>query len=402
MKKFAKSIAVFLAFMMAISAFSICGNAVATPLEAGSSMSNAANIPAFGVDYVSTLSESEEVDWFKFTTLDKEAFYNFYFENYSLANTGTWNTIREDSPQIYLYDSNMRELKSAFTDGDKTAEFNLKLETSTVYYIKVFMGKNNKDSTGNYQITVSSREDNVPDSMDKAVAVNLNKTVISSLDGYADTDWFKFTTNNNDTAYEITFTNYDLANTGSWNTIREDSPHIRIYDVNDQELYFEFTPSSKTVTFKAELEKGTEYFIKINMGSNRLSSVGNYEFTVSSDTVATAVLSRISVESMPTKTVYAVGDSFDASGLIIKAYYSDGTSVNLSNYSLSTFDSSTVGTKTIVVSYSESGKTVNCEFEVEVQENNADFDFLSVFLNIFKVIADFFMMIIDIILGAVA
>ena len=76
------------------------------------------------------------------------------------------------------------------------------------------------------------------------------------------------------------------------------------------------------------------------------------------------VLSSIAVNSNPSKTIYYIGDSFNANGLIIKLTYNDGTTENISTgFTTSGFDSESAGTKTITVSYG--GKTT--AFDVTVK-----------------------------------
>lgn len=68
--------------------------------------------------------------------------------------------------------------------------------------------------------------------------------------------------------------------------------------------------------------------------------------------------------SGPTKTIYKIGEPFDETGLVVTATYSDGSSAAVTGYSLSGFDSTTTGVKTINVSFG--GKTAS--FTVTVQD----------------------------------
>lgn len=68
-------------------------------------------------------------------------------------------------------------------------------------------------------------------------------------------------------------------------------------------------------------------------------------------------LSRIEVTHMPNKTTYSVGGTFDSTGLVITAYYSDSTSEQVIEYTLSNPDMSTYGIKTITVTYQEKTAT---------------------------------------------
>lgn len=76
----------------------------------------------------------------------------------------------------------------------------------------------------------------------------------------------------------------------------------------------------------------------------------------------------ISVTTLPTKTVYYPGDTFNSSGLVVSGSTSDGQTVVISKgYTLSGFDSETLGNKTITVTF----KQFTTTFEVEVKEDVA-------------------------------
>ena len=77
-------------------------------------------------------------------------------------------------------------------------------------------------------------------------------------------------------------------------------------------------------------------------------------------------LESISVFTEPSTSDYAVGDTFISNGLTVKATYSDGTYASVKNYSLSIPDMSTVGTKTVTVTYTEGGVTKTASFDIEV------------------------------------
>ena len=73
--------------------------------------------------------------------------------------------------------------------------------------------------------------------------------------------------------------------------------------------------------------------------------------------------------SGPDKTSYLVGDSLDTTGLVVTAHYSDGTTAVVTSYTLSTFDSSSTGTKTITVTFE--GKTATFEVVVRTEQEQA-------------------------------
>ena len=75
-----------------------------------------------------------------------------------------------------------------------------------------------------------------------------------------------------------------------------------------------------------------------------------------------AELTSITVTQNPIKTVYYVNETFDPAGLVVRAFYSDDSSSEITGYSLSTPDMSSTGTKTITVTFE--GKTASFDIEV--------------------------------------
>lgn len=348
-----KIIALMLAVISVISAFSINGSAAAMPLEAGNSMETAAEIPEYGVEYVSSLSVAKEVDWFKFTTGSEDAYYSIKLVNYSLpsGSNGYW------SPNIFLYDEYMQNLGS----GSNNVTINLKLENNCTYYVKIIMGKNATNGVGNYEISLNYCYDTVPDKKSDSKAIDINKIIINSFDGTGDIDWYKFTA---PVAGEYVITLKCCSLPNGWNGYW--SPNMFLYDEFDQELGSTSNYYENDAVINVSLEAGQTYYIKFKMGKNETTATGNYEFSVTCPDIVT--LDSISIKSMPSKTTYYIGETFDATGLEVSANYSDGTSVDINDYTVTGFDSSSAGEKDIVVTYAKDGVTHTCSFKINVVE----------------------------------
>lgn len=71
---------------------------------------------------------------------------------------------------------------------------------------------------------------------------------------------------------------------------------------------------------------------------------------------------KIEIISLPTKLKYKNGESFDSSGLVVTATYSDGTVQETTDYTLSSPDMSSAGTKTVTITYGDQTAT----FDIEV------------------------------------
>lgn len=82
-----------------------------------------------------------------------------------------------------------------------------------------------------------------------------------------------------------------------------------------------------------------------------------------------AELTDIAISTMPQKTVYEIGESLITSGLKLKLTYSDGSTDTItSGYTVSGFDSSTAGTKTVTVKYGN----LSTKFTVTVNATEVD------------------------------
>lgn len=89
-------------------------------------------------------------------------------------------------------------------------------------------------------------------------------------------------------------------------------------------------------------------------------------FTVQVNPAPAATLTSIALQTMPHKTMYTVGESFDQSGLSLMAVYSDGSTKTItSGFTCTGFSSNDAGTKKITVTYA--GKSTT--FTVTVQSN---------------------------------
>ena len=87
------------------------------------------------------------------------------------------------------------------------------------------------------------------------------------------------------------------------------------------------------------------------------SSIGEKEITVSYKNHTTTFkvlvyeLQGIRITHYPEKTYYRVGETFDPTGLVVVAMRTNNTEKEITDYTVSGFDSSKVGAKTITVSY---------------------------------------------------
>lgn len=104
-----------------------------------------------------------------------------------------------------------------------------------------------------------------------------------------------------------------------------------------------------------------------------MGKVGNQAVTVEYDgqtisfDITVIDISKIEVTTMPSKTEYLIGTELDTTGLTVSAVYTDDSKETITSYSLSGFDSSEPGNKTITVTY----QTYTTTFSVTVVANTA-------------------------------
>lgn len=81
-------------------------------------------------------------------------------------------------------------------------------------------------------------------------------------------------------------------------------------------------------------------------------------------TVVERKVSSLSIDTLPTRTTYTVGDTLDSAGMTLSVQYTDGTTETLQDGWTTSCDLTTVGTKTVTVTYS--GKSTS--YSVTVQD----------------------------------
>jgi hypothetical protein len=81
-----------------------------------------------------------------------------------------------------------------------------------------------------------------------------------------------------------------------------------------------------------------------------------------SPAIPPTAVTGITVTTPPTKIQYNLGEELDTTGMVVTAAYSDGSTVAVTGYAVSGYDKTTLGNKTVIVTYS--GK--NAEFTVNV------------------------------------
>lgn len=153
-------------------------------------------------------------------------------------------------------------------------------------------------------------------------------------------------------------------------------------------LYKTGIHTSYAVLLKESQASGSFYKIQsdavLNSGRTAVSAgVGEYNFdnmyafissdyiTVvnkGSDTAVPKTLSSISISTPPAKTVYTVGEKFDASGMAVKAKWSDDTESDVTKNITFPTEAFTKGTTSVTIQYTADGVTKTAAQKITVNE----------------------------------
>lgn len=87
--------------------------------------------------------------------------------------------------------------------------------------------------------------------------------------------------------------------------------------------------------------------------------------------IARPALTGISITTQPNKTTYAVGGSFDSTGMVVTATYDTGATKEVTGFTFSPQTFSSAGTKTVTISYTENGVTKTATLSVTVIQISA-------------------------------
>lgn len=85
-------------------------------------------------------------------------------------------------------------------------------------------------------------------------------------------------------------------------------------------------------------------------------------FYMGKEVFETRKITSITITTQPTRTSYIPGESFDKTGMVVNANYSDGTSEEISAYTVSEIDKDKIGEQTLTVSYLGKTDTITIYF----------------------------------------
>lgn len=149
-----------------------------------------------------------------------------------------------------------------------------------------------------------------------------------------------------------------------------DATGIEVTTLPDKTKYYEnevFSPAGLIVSqvytdgSKEMISGYTLSTPDMSVGGDKTISVAYNNFTAAFE-ITVIGISGIEITKVPTKKEYYTGDSLDIAGMTVILKYTNGASKTLTEYTVSGFDSTNAGEKTVIVTY----KTHTASFEVTV------------------------------------
>ena len=218
---------------------------------------NALSVP-LDQEFTTSFDGYGDVDFFKFETGDRPAYYHF-----------DMTMLLKDNAYIryYLYDAAGNEIGYHRVHvGDFPRSVNYKLEPNSTYYFSL---DKYTDVIGNYTIKVNTQVDAYPNERENAVTVPLDQEFTTSFDGYGDVDFFKFETGDRPAYYHFDMT-----------MLLKDNAYIRyyLYDAAGNEIGYHRVHVGdfpRSVNYK--LEPNSTYYFMLDKYTD---VVGNYTIKI--------------------------------------------------------------------------------------------------------------------------
>lgn len=150
---------------------------------------------------------------------------------------------------------------------------------------------------------------------------------------------------------------------------------VKKIEVTKQPIKTEYVEGQKFdktgMVVKATYLDGTENTITDYNISNTTLKADDDEIEVEFEGVKTSVkinvtknkVEKIEITKLPNKTQYSVGEKFDATGMVVKAKYLDGTEKEITDYKITKTESLKIGDTTITIEYE--GITSNIDITVK-------------------------------------
>ena len=129
-------------------------------------------------------------------------------------------------------------------------------------------------------------------------------------------------------------------------------------------LEFAATSAVSTNTIKVETTTKRAYIASISVTAGGGATYSDY--STSCGAVVQCALTGITLNTDNVKKTFTVGETFNSTGLVVTASYSNCSNKTVTPTSVSTPDMSSAGQKTVTVSYTENGVTKTATYNITV------------------------------------
>lgn len=168
-----------------------------------------------------------------------------------------------------------------------------------------------------------------------------------------------------------------------WRYYQTESPSIQISLASGYELVsitLTYNISNTGALFNGQTQLSSGVAISAS-GSSALYTVGNSESATNGQvkftnisvtyhqTAQAVTLSSITLDTSNVQTTFSVGDTFNYTGLVVTAHYSDSSSSTVTPTSVSSPSMSTTGNKTVTVTYTENAVSKTATYSITVNSN---------------------------------
>lgn len=124
------------------------------------------------------------------------------------------------------------------------------------------------------------------------------------------------------------------------------------------------TASVSKTTVTITPTDGSQEFYGVHGGT-----IGGTSVAVNYSYAPPASLSSITLDTTNVQTTFSVGDTFNYTGLVVTAHYTDSSSKTVTPSSVSTPSTATTGDKTVTVTYTENDVTKTANYTITVNAN---------------------------------
>ena len=241
-----------LAAVMTLSSFSGMEIVHAAEDEAGATGAEAVT-HEIGKATTGEIQNAEDVDVYKFTTDESDAFYKLNFENINDGSSIHY--------EIYSDEDLLEKIGDDYFNLISTYDF-VKLPANTTYYIKVFDEYVSEEVASKYKFKVTKTVDDVKDTAAEATAVAIDTEKTGVIQHNTDADVFSFTTDESNVFYQFKFENIDKESILEYQIYADANLTTEI--ASDWAIYPNDGSNGHIRTSDlGKLDKNTTYYVKV-------------------------------------------------------------------------------------------------------------------------------------------